>query len=433
MAKGNFLTSTVRGKLGEMVGYKNTNSNNKVKQAWRAYVPNISNPRTSGQAVQRMIVSNITKNYTSLKTILQRSFEGVKYGGMSYQRFLSLNMKNAGNGPFIPKGSRSTPLPIPGMILSQGSLISVNVTGVDVTPNIVSSHNAYYLKTDLDKGAGSPGISSPELTWGDFSRQLIESNTDIQNGDQLTFITVNVTENLEYVYRFKSLVLDINSTEVLGTPYEGVNNHREYHGVMLTVLVEGDNRFVLFSNVTAMYDEVIVAGAVIQSRLGDNGEWLRSPSALWVNTSDEEIMQYFTDEMYQLTLDSYMGTGKSITSDWPTEPDPTVNAVWAKSLTVASFSIEETAHTAPVASLVSSDFSTIKYIVRTDNNIQYLTNLDGSVLTYNNTPVAASMLTGTSATRELVDINGLSEYNISNLRAVPGSLEGEPDTRKKKK
>ena len=434
MAKGNFLTNTVRGKLGEMVGYKNTNSNDKVKQGWRAYVPHISNPKTAGQAAQRMIVSNLTQNYSALKEIISRGFEGFKYGGKSYQRFLSLNMKNSGQGPFIPKGTRSTPLPIPGMVLSQGSLISIAVTGMNTFNNVIEGHKGYYFISDLDASAGAASMSDPALTWGQFSQKVIDSNTDVKDGDQLTFITVTATENLEYVYRFKSVVIDINSDETLGVPYAGSAILREYHGVQLTLLASGDNRLVLFNNVTALYDEVPVAAAVIQSRQGSNGEWLRSSSSLWVDTQNEEITQYFTDEMYQVAMESYMGTGHSITSDWPTDPDTSLNAAWGKALTRAYFTIDETSHSAAVASLVSSDFSTIKYIVKTENGVQFLTNSDGSVFSYNDTPVAASMLIGTSATRELVDITGLAEYNISNLRsAAPVTPAVESDTKTTKK
>lgn len=422
MAKGNFLTSTVRGKLGEMVGYKNTNSNDKVKQGWRAYVPHISNPKTAGQATQRMIVSNLTQNYTALKSILQRSFEGVKYGGKSYQRFLSLNMKNAGNGPFIPKGTRSTPLPIPGLKISEGSLISIDTFGMLTWEGKVA------LKTDLYMSN-----VVPEQTIGDISQALIDNNSDVRAGDQLTFICVSVTENLEYVYRFASFIIDPDSTTALTTTAENFHVVGDTGVIYRLYGAGGNDRAVAFTLVDPATDEIPVAGAVIQSRQAADGKWLRSPSTLYVNTDDEEIMQYFSDEMYQLALESYMGAGSSRASDWPTEPDATVTAVWAKSLTRAEFTIQDVSHTGNVASLVSSDFQTIKYIVRTDNGVQYLTNLDGSVFMYSNSPVPASALTGTSATRELVDINGLAEYNISNLRsAAPAAEVEEPDTRKKK-
>ena len=423
MAKGNFITSTVRGKLGEMVGYKNTNSNDKVKQAWRSYVPHISNPKTSGQARQRMIVSNLIQNYSSLKDIISRGFEDVKYGGKSYQRFLSLNMKNAGQGPFIPKGTRSTPLPIPGMTISLGSIISVAVHGIISAPDRTN-----HLVTDLYLPT-SLSLQDANLTWGQFSAALIAGNTDVQDGDQLTFVCVAETENLEYVYRYRSVIIDSSSTEVLGV---GDNSYRTYQGIQLwasSVSVGHELTFAL----TLSPDEQPCAGAVIQSRQGQDGTWLRSTAIMWVDEGNTDLMQYFSAEMFQLALESYMGSG-STTSDWPTDSDPSVNQIWVKSLVSADILVENTTHFVRVAGLVSSDFTTIKYIVKTVEGVQYLTNSDGSIFTYDETQVTAAMLTGTSASRGLVDINGLAEYNISNLRsAAPAAQDAESDTKTAKK
>lgn len=415
-----------------MVGYKNTNSNDKVKQGWRAYVPHISNPKTEGQARQRMLVSNLTQNYTALKGIISRGFEGLKYGGKSYNRFLSLNMKNAGHGPFIPKGTRSTPLPIPGMQLSEGSLITINVDGIrdksvgdEGTTLIV-----HLLKSDIYVD-GTFNKESPTATFGDLSRAIINGNTDIQNGDQLTFVSVSVTENLEYVYRYKSIILDIDSTEVLGTPQHDTA-YRSYDGIYFWVSSLSEGRFFAFSLVDVDFDEVNVAGCVIQSRKGGDGKWLRSAASLWVNTNDEEIMQYFSAEMFQTALESYMGIGSGTNSDWPTEPDPEVSEVWAKVLANAQVTISDTTSTVRVAAISSSDFQTLKYIVKTVDGVQYLTNTDGSVFVLNNSPVPASALSGPSADRGLVDINGLAEYNVTNLRSANPETTGESDSRKKK-
>lgn len=420
MAKGNFLTSTVRGKLGEMVGYKNTNSNDKVKQAWRSYVPHIINPKTAGQARQRMIVSNLTQNYTVLKEIISRGFEDIKYGGKSYQRFLSLNMKSAGGGPFIPKGTRSTPLPIMGMQLSEGSIVSVAVHGTMLYSTRLFLVSDIYVPVNIS-------MSDAGLTWGQLSQALINGNSDMNDGDQLSFIVVAETENLEYVYRYKSLVLDITSTEVLGTDE---NDCRVIDGITIWSTSSAAGHELMFTY-TLSPNEQACAGAVIQSRQGTDGKWLRSPSFMWVDPGNTDIMQYYSAEMFQLALDSYMGIAAS-GSDWPTDPDPSINQVWVKSLVGADISVAESTHTVNVAGLVSSDFSTIKYIVKTVDGVQYLTNSDGSIFTYNGTQVTAVMLTGTSATRELVDINGLAEYNISNLRSADPETTEVPDSRKKK-
>ena len=48
MAKGSII-SLMKGKLGQMVLYKVTNSNNKQSQGAREYVAEVANPQTAAQ------------------------------------------------------------------------------------------------------------------------------------------------------------------------------------------------------------------------------------------------------------------------------------------------------------------------------------------------------------------------------------------------
>lgn len=418
-----------------MVGYQNTNSNDKVKQAWRSYVAHISNPRTEGQARQRMIVSNLTQNYTALKEIIARGFEGVKYGGKSYQRFLSLNMKNAGQGPYIPKGTRSTALPIPGMQISEGSIIPVavnNIIPLTIEPEQGVEYRMDALITDLYLSGTLSDWTAAGLTFGQLSQMLIDNNTDVQDGDQLTFVSVSETENLEYVYRFHSIVLDVNSTTVLGQPYASRLNFRTYDGMSFMTQALSDGRSLGFSIVSEFNDEVNVAGAVIQSRQGSDGKWLRSPSFMWVNQGNTDVMQYFSPEMYQLALESYMNAGKSTSTDWPVEPDAEITNVWAKTLTSVDINGEGVTGSVVCAAIANSELQ-LKLIVKTVEGVQYLTNSNGSIVVKNNTQITAAMLSGASANIPLVDITTLDEYNVSLSRSLEEPAAVEEPTRKTKK
>lgn len=402
MAKGNFLTTVVRGKLGNMVGYKATNSKNKEKQAWRGYVASISNPKSLGQANQRMIMANLTRNYGSLQGIISRSFEGFKYGGQSYQHFLKLNAKLASNGPFIPKGSRSTPLPIPGLIMSEGSLISVAVNGVN---NITAEgiRVASVLNTDLVCTLDLTNVS----TWGAICANLKASNTDVQDGDQLTFVEVSVTENLEYIYRFKSLIID-STSQMEAVHYTGrVPSAVVVDGVTLNV---SDN-CLQYSCVLPLIDEVAVAGTVIQSRLAQDGSWLRSPSVLWVNIEDDEIMQYFSQEMYELTLQSYMNGKSTRAVDWPTEPDEEVVQTWKK--VRQRLNVTHDGHNLSFSGLaIASSSGEKKLVVTTIDGVEYCTGYYGDVAKYEGDMLPASEITGDEASLPKIDITDLPEYGL---------------------
>ena len=78
------------GKLGQTVGYKGANG----KRLVRARVDEISNPRTTGQNIQRMIFSTAAVSLGQLSEVLRSSVEGVKAGApsLAYLRGKALNM-----------------------------------------------------------------------------------------------------------------------------------------------------------------------------------------------------------------------------------------------------------------------------------------------------------------------------------------------------
>ena len=131
------MLGLVKGKLGDIVGYRVTNSNDKVKQGWRPYRAHISNPKSFLQASQRVKINNITRNYGQLKEVISRGFEGIKYGGMSYQEFLRINMLNTPEGPWVEKNYIT---PVPGEYqISRGSLPTIGMRYDGPTGQFISN------------------------------------------------------------------------------------------------------------------------------------------------------------------------------------------------------------------------------------------------------------------------------------------------------
>lgn len=91
MAKGS-INGLVRGKKGNTIFYKVTNSNNKEKQGLREYVPVVRNPKTDGQKYQRAIAATVMRAYAAGKAIFDHSFQGVQNGGHNMNHFRKLNM-----------------------------------------------------------------------------------------------------------------------------------------------------------------------------------------------------------------------------------------------------------------------------------------------------------------------------------------------------
>lgn len=82
-------TITVKGKLGNIVGYKGRDG----KRLARIRQTEVKNPKTDGQIIQRMILATASKAYGLMKSIVDHSWQGVSYGGISQSYFLKKAME----------------------------------------------------------------------------------------------------------------------------------------------------------------------------------------------------------------------------------------------------------------------------------------------------------------------------------------------------
>lgn len=325
MAKGNQMLGLVKGKLGDIVGYRVTNSNDKVKQGWRPYRAHISNPKSFLQASQRVKINNITRNYGQLKEVISRGFEGIKYGGMSYQEYLRLNMLNTPAGPWVEKGYIT---PVPGAYqISRGSLPSINMRdneNDDFTSNLASS----------------PAETGNSLTLAAFSTKIITANPWLQDGDQLTFIAVLEYEGGAFDYRVASVTLDTtNITKSFPVTQKGQID------IGSTILVANDANYAIVKD-SGLEDETLIGAACILSRDGGD-EHLRSTEKLAVLPNINEFFDsFFSTAAERAAIQSFMAEGSDI--DWPTEQIP------------GTTSLQGTRSAAPVVPAVEPDTRTTK-------------------------------------------------------------------------
>lgn len=275
MAKGPLFISTFKGKLGNIVGYTLKDSNDKVVQATRVYQPNVANPKTEPQVIQRLKMAPGVNFYRQLSRILDNSWQGQRYGVKSRQYFMSQAMKQATGIPFIVKGDkRFYPGEYP---VSQGSLVSVAVNSISTD----------LLSTSLVSG----GVTG---TWGEVSQGLVNKNFGIKNGDKLTFIFVGKNALDEYVPAFSYVILDTASTTQASVVLTASN---------LTFAGAADSNLTV-GILNAISD--IVAGAVIVSRLDElSGTiWQRSNSIMFCSDEYKEVMM--SASAYEAAASSYM-------------------------------------------------------------------------------------------------------------------------------
>lgn len=193
MAKGS-TNGVIRGKKGNTVYYKITNSNNKEKQGWREYTTEVANPQTEGQIDQRVKMAAVNNLYRALKPIIQRGWENHKYGDESRRAFLKRALGVSFTGPYIEKGS-TLAAPIEGVPITYGSLPPVVV---DCPPQAV-------LPVLLSVQLGDFVSLS---TIADISAQFISSGS-AQEGDQVTFVFGWVPDTTSYVvYKEISFIVD---------------------------------------------------------------------------------------------------------------------------------------------------------------------------------------------------------------------------------
>lgn len=273
MAKGLGIIGNFKGKVGNIVGYNLKDSNNKQTQGLRAYQPVVRNPKTARQAEQRAKMAPINATYRALKGIIDRGQEGVAYGNKSRLRFLSEAMKQF-DGPWFEKGEAVT-LPIKTNI-TKGSLTSIGVSTIDdqeIVTNLLI-----------------PGIEAI-TTVGALSTTLLANNAMLKEGDQITI----VYGSLSHV-TIKSIVLNTTSTEVLNG-YESA-----------------DGKLAMFGDVPTLEAETF--GCVILSREGDNGQHLRSTTALSFTEGTADDTHY-TSTAKDAAIESYMAANGN--TDWPEE------------------------------------------------------------------------------------------------------------------
>lgn len=274
MAKALGLIGNFKGKLGNTVGYSLKDSNNKQTQGVRVYQPVVRNPKTAAQAEQRAKLAPINATYRALKMVIDRGQEGKAYGNKSRLAWLSAAMKAFNGGWFVKGAAINMPALVP---LTKGSIAG----------SFPIIENSALLQIEVQEAT-----AETIATIGGLSTVLTNDYPFLQNGDQLTFVTVGHSGGNLFT-DVRSIVIDTTSTDNKPT------------WVMLN-----NNRLNFLSSA-----EPAVAGAIVISREGNNGEHLRSTTSL--ARMDGYDIKVLDPAAKEAAIDSYMSQG--INSDWAEE------------------------------------------------------------------------------------------------------------------
>lgn len=208
MARGNIFLGKARGKVGSVVLSKGRRG----EMISRAYQPQVLNPKSSSQVLQRALFASATIAGSKLSDLVDHSFDGIKEGQANRNEFVRLNTNalreiaksegQASVNPFVSAKGSGMIKPAP-WILSNGSLGVCNV--------------GKYITTSLqvyDQTAGPDSLAAwkSAFPW-------------IKGGAQLTIVSIlrkrNLIEGISFIVRkyrvvFKPIIDSLPGTYTLG-------------------------------------------------------------------------------------------------------------------------------------------------------------------------------------------------------------------------
>lgn len=291
------------GKLGESVGRKKSKGQKAPTAA--QYQPNVSNPKTLAQRMQRIRMTPAVNFYRALSELLDHAFQGKQYGAPCHNYFMQKALLMQTGIPYLKKGDNR---PIPGMymissgsltpiyeddMLNQGTIRGTTNTQLDNVPCIVLSADMQVTST---------------TTIGAVSAALKAAYPSLQNGDQLTFVVALsnddeiLADSTEVSYRYGRFVLDLESSALL-------KDWEDEQGFAFD-----DECKCIFP--IGMNDHAIMGCCIIVSRRPKRhgGAWQRSNTYFSV---DAEVQrQFMQNGSLQAALESFAIKESEVSSDY---------------------------------------------------------------------------------------------------------------------
>lgn len=294
MAKDNLFLGFARGKVGDLV-FSRLNG----VQVTRARNRNPRNPKSVPQVLQRVIMNSAGKAYSLLQPIANHAFEGYAEGTPCQSRFMSLNVAmlrdlasavildpteetiiNSQAGNFSAKDD-SYAMANP-WVIADGSLPRMNVS-MSVDEGIINFN--------VPIAGSTPG--------GFLTYQDVVNALGLQPGDQLTFLMLTH----DFTAPGTSYVNGFEYARVILMPNDGDLSHGFIDTATNSPTYPNERNAGTFSLLSAVQSESTFTGirfrvrpaglvdsargacaaAVILSREGIGGRWLRSPARFVIN------------------------------------------------------------------------------------------------------------------------------------------------------
>lgn len=288
MAKGNMFLGMSRGSVGDVTFYRNRGN-----QIARARNRNPMNPKTEAQMIQRMILATASKAYSRMKGIVDHSFQGIQYGGVSQSYFLKRAMEDIRNwvaqtititgeypaalrnpllyrGLAFPNDAHQSGV---GLLISEGTIPSV--PAVLNTPEAGADAVVDYFG----------GLMTAE---GNFPSILTVMNAlGAQRGDQITCVGLLASGSFSASrYVIKSDASDDDLDGDWEVDAAAFDESKTIYGNVYIDFKNGDTANQRKAYVRAKNGELIAATIIISRKVGD--VWQRSTQRLvWLSDAGD--------------------------------------------------------------------------------------------------------------------------------------------------
>lgn len=278
------LLGLAKGKVGDLVFYRDGGE----QRTRTRVIP--KNPRTPAQMTQRAKIANVSAIYRALAALMADSFTNRPSNQSGYNAFASSAIPLS---PFMTKqqATAACVLPQPA-ILSRGVLPAIEYTGV---AGVADAATAISITSTL--------TTNPSL--GEVSSALISEYPSIQQGDELTFVSLrfDAIEGADVDADVYAAIPSVVNVKVDIASNVGVSS--------LGLTLTEDT----LSSVSAVSDweDGIAMQAIIHSRVDGNGQLQVSTQWARLNEAAQSLYDgYRTEQAIADAVESYMAGSESI-------------------------------------------------------------------------------------------------------------------------
>lgn len=311
------LAGRVVGRVGATVYRKGQNSTVAAQ-----YQPQVSNPKSRAQSIQRCAFSTTTAALSAMKFIADHSFEGVRGKRANLQRFVKLNQKliasdikaafeggsdemagmvNIKGVPYVQ------PYPF---VLSQGSIAPIPISSFAVPSS--SSYTGRLLITPA-----ITGVSLIDEITTQSQYEAVLAAIGLAPGDELAIVSIissgtaariRTSDGLCDNFLTHAAAARVTFKALLPTSFSGaliVDNHfnpaliERNAGSMIALSVSAGGSYALGIGVEANGE--VVGSAAIRSALDPSGKYLYSPATLTIGEGGYEA-SHFVVESYEASF-----------------------------------------------------------------------------------------------------------------------------------